>query len=539
VTGSHSPEPNSQAEVIEFLADPRTHGGVGPVKRFETHGNLVFLAGGDAWKIKRAVHFAYMDFSSLASRAAACAREVERNFRLAPDIYLGCVPITRLSDGALALGGSGEVVEWTVHMRRFEQSALLSNIAATRGIDAELAKKVADVVYESHRQAPRAAPISGAAAMRELITSVCRALGGGRAFVAQEVSEICARFNEQICRTAAMLDARAREGAVRICHGDLHLANIVLWRNHPVLYDAIEFDDAIATIDVLYDLAFLLMDLEWHGQQTAANVVFNRYLWRSQDAGDLAALRAMPLFLGLRAAIRAMVTDDRAAQEPLPAADDDRARACVYLSAARRYLAASANRLIAIGGVSGTGKSTLAANLAARIAPPPGAVHLRSDLERKALFAAAETERLAPDTYTPAAADRVYVVLRSKARLVLGAGHSVIIDAVCATPAHRHALEAVAGAAGVAFSGLWLTADRATLAERLSARHGDASDATVSTLDRQLASDIGELSPGWTRLEANGSAAETLQRGLAALHADGAPTPGPSTGPSAGPSAGR
>jgi aminoglycoside phosphotransferase family enzyme/predicted kinase len=499
------------------LADAATHGVTGPVERFETHGNLVFLAGADAWKIKRAVRLPYMDFSSLARRQVACAREVERNRQAAPEIYLGCVPIVRRGDGTLALGGSGEVVEWAVHMRRFEQSALLSNIAAASGIGADLAKAVADAVFSGHRRAEPSVVASGAEPMAALVAAVCRSLAASPLFPAQEVARFCARGRDQARKAAALLDERARRGAVRVCHGDLHLGNILLWRGRPLLYDAIEFDDEVATIDVLYDLAFLLMDLDRHGQRGAANIVLNRYLWRSRDDGDLDALRAMPLFLGLRAGIRAMVTADRAAQLRDGSGNGVADGARAYLASAQGYLAPCPPQLVAIGGVSGSGKSTLAAALAPLIGPVPGGIHLRSDLERKALFAVEETVRLPSDAYAHAVSERVYAVLLSKARLALAAGHSVVADAVFPTAADREAIAAVAAAVGVPFRGIWLTAAPERLASRLAARRNDASDATPEQLPEQLARDKGALSPAWARVDAGGSAEATRAAALSAV----------------------
>lgn len=497
-----------QQEVIEFLTNPATHGGAGPVERFETHGNLVFLAGSDAWKIKRAVRFAYMDFSTLEKRRAACLREVDINRRLAPQLYLGCDPITRSQDGGLALGGTGPVVEWAVHMRRFEQSALLSNIAAAQGISLDLAKAVADAAYASHEQADRAAAVSGTAPIRDLIALVGGALdgafGGGNAASFAEAAE------RHVRGVGALLDERARQGFVRRCHGDLHLANIVLWEGRPVFYDAIEFDESVATIDTLYDLAFLIMDLDQRGQRRAANVVLNRYLWRSNQELDLEGLAALPLFLALRAGIRAMVTAERAAQEPVDAAVRDMDAARAYLAAALAYARPQPPRLIAIGGLSGTGKSTLGAALAPQTEPAPGAVHLRSDLERKTLLGVGETERLPAAAYAQEVGDRVYDILLRKARLALSAGQSVMVDAVYADLEKRRCIEAAAAELGVPFRGLWLHADPERLVARVAARRDDASDATPEVVRAQLSGDVGELSPSWTRIAAGGTAGETL-----------------------------
>jgi uncharacterized protein len=506
-----------QDEVIDYLADPASYANVGRVERMETHGNLVFLAGDEAWKIKRAVRFPYMDFSTLEKRHAACEREVEINRRFAPQLYLGCVPISRMPSGKLAFGSGGRIVEWAVHMRRFEQSALLSSRAAKAGIAGDVATQLGDVVHDCHERAERAAPPSGIAPIRNVATDVCHALAKSGLFDPEGIGRLQRDIDHHLERSAAVLDERARRGFVRRCHGDLHLANIVIWRGHPVLYDAIEFDEAIATIDTLYDLAFLLMDLDFCEQRPAANVVLNRYLWRGREDLDLKGLLALPLFLALRAGVRAMVSVDRATQEDDDARRQDIARACRYFKAALDYLEPAPPRLAAVGGLSGTGKTTLAAALAPRVGCAPGAVHLRTDLERKALAGVGEMERLPDSAYTREARMQVYRVLRDRARLALAAGHSVIIDAVFTEQGERSAFEAIAADLGVAFHGLWLETEPAILVSRVAERHNDASDATPETVRAQLQSEAGSLSPAWTVVDAGGTASATLRRSASAL----------------------
>jgi aminoglycoside phosphotransferase family enzyme/predicted kinase len=499
-----------QAEVIAFLSDLRSYP-MRPdrVERFETHGALVFLAGEEAWKIKRAVRFPYMDFSTLEKRGAVCASEVEINRRFAPEIYLGCVPITRGRDGRLAFDGGGKIVEWAVCMRRFDQAALLSHVAQAGPMPSDLARDLADVVYESHRTAPPRVADREADRVERLVTSVCTTLAGLQDILGA-VQRFCDRAANGMQRCAALLDERASAGRVRRCHGDLHLNNIVLWHGRPLLFDAIEFDEDLATIDTLYDLAFLLMDLDRSGQHLAANIVLNRYLWRSDTHLDLQGLRALPLFLGLRAGIRAMVTAERAEQERGNANLRDGRKACELLGAATAYLTPNARRLIAIGGLSGTGKSTLGRALAPDVGPAPGAVHLRSDLERKSLHGVDETTRLGPEAYTEAANDKVYAILREKAGHVLAAGHAAIVDAVFARPEERAEMEAVAAKLGVPFQGLWLEAAPDKLLDRAGARIGDASDATRDVVRQQLIGDTGTLTAGWVSVDAGGSAAATL-----------------------------
>lgn len=504
-----------QRAVIDFLADPATHGGVERIERFETHGNLVFLAGTEAFKIKRAVRFDYMDFSTREKRRVACFREVDVNQRCGGDLYRGCVSIRRSSSGQLSFSGDGEIVEWAVRMRRFDQADLLSKLAERGKIDADLAKQLASAVYGCHESAHPAVPTSGTASFQGLTSSIVSALAATKLFDNANTSRLAVGLNRQLNRAASVLDERAHRGFVRRCHGDLHLANIVLWRGRPTLYDAIEFDEALATIDTLYDLAFLLMDLDFREQRPAANIVLNQYLWRSRQDWDLRGLVGLPLFLALRAAIRARVTVDRATQEHGQERDADLARARRYLQAALDYVEPSPPQLVAVGGFSGSGKTTLAAALAPCIGSAPGAVHLRSDLERKGLAGVGEHERLADNAYTAAARRRVYEALRDKAKMILAANHSVIVDAVYDAERDRDEIEAVARTLGVPFCAFWLQADPHKLLARVAARHNDASDATPRVVQAQLGLHIGRLSPAWKPLDAGASAQETARLAMA------------------------
>ncbi len=312
-------------------------------------------------------------------------------------------------------------------------------------------------------------------------------------------------------RLRPLLAERERGGVVRRCHGDLHLGNIVLLDGAPVLFDAIEFDPRIAIADVLYDLAFLLMDLIERGRNAAANSVLNRYLSETQRAEDLDALDALPLFLSVRAAIRAKVTAARHAPSAERAPVEQSARD--YFALAGRLLAPPPPILLAVGGLSGTGKSLLARALAPDILPAPGAVLLRSDVERKLLFGVAETEQLPETAYTPDVTAKVYATLADKARRVLAAGHSAIVDAVFADARERAAIAQATGDA--AFHGLFLTADLAVRLARVGAREADASDADAAVARRQEQYDLGDLQ--WTSVDASGSSEETLRRAKAAL----------------------
>jgi aminoglycoside phosphotransferase family enzyme/predicted kinase len=508
---------SAQAPVIAFLSDAASHVGADHVDRIETHGNIIFLAGAHAWKLKRAVRFPYMDFSTLALRHTACLEEMAVNARLAPALYIACVAITREADGRLAFDGNGEVVEWAVKMHRFEQSDLLSARADEGSLTPELALAVADAVYASHANAPVHCDGRGASRVGDVLRDLVTAMRDLLSLGVREVEAFADAAWMQHAKVAGLLDGRAAQGFVRRCHGDLHAANIVVLDGEPMLYDAIEFDPAIATVDTLYDLAFLLMDLERRGRRPAANVILNRMLWLGRDYLDIEGLAALPLFMALRAGIRAMVTAQRAAQEPAESARADEVKSREMLRAALGYLDTAPPALIAVAGLSGTGKSTLAALLAPWSGSAPGAVHLRTDLIRKALAGVAATERLAAETYTLEASKRVYDELARQARLALQAGRSVVADAVSAHAHEREMLHALAQDIGVPFRGLWLAAPAEVLVARVTARRNDASDATADVVRTQLGWNTADVGEGWVRIDAGGTPDATFANARAVL----------------------
>jgi predicted kinase len=319
-----------------------------------------------------------------------------------------------------------------------------------------------------------------------------------------------------------LLRERGRRGLVRRIHGDLHLGNIALIDGAPVLFDAIEFSDIIASGDVLYDLAFLLMDLFERKLPQAANIVLNRYLAETHRDEDLDALTALPFFLSMRAAIRAKVTAARMERAAAAERDTIAKSARTYFDFALRAIDPPAPKFIAVGGLSGTGKTRLARALAPLIAPMPGAVIVRSDVERKTLFGAGETEKLPAAAYAPDVTARVYAAIADKARRIVAAGHSAIVDAVFAQPQERDALAAAAKAAKVPLQGLFLTADLATRIARVGGRANDASDAGAAIAQAQEDYDLGRLE--WPKIDASGTVVEILGRARAALSAD--PRPG-------------
>ena len=506
---------DDQRDAIDFLSRPSSYtAAVERVDIIETHVSLVFLAGDRAYKLKRAIKFPYLDFSSPKLRRAACEAELALNRRTAPDLYLEVRPLIRTAHGGVGFGAEGRVVDWVVVMRRFDQASLFDELAKTGRLNPPLMTKLASHIAVFHRAAEPRPEHGGPAALAAVVETNHSCLTAARhaGFATEHIVEIRRRSLERIAAIGALLDRRRATGKVRRCHGDLHLRNVCLFEGKPTLFDCLEFSDELASVDVLYDLAFLLMDLEHRGLADFANLVMNRYLDLTDEDDGLAA---MPLFLSSRAAIRAHVTAaamERAAQ---PGAMSEMAtEARSYLDLSALLLRPRSCRLVAIGGLSGTGKSTLAA----AIAPSLGARVLRSDVIRKQLFGVAPETRLPTSAYSSQVSRRVYQTLRRKAAEALAAGYSVIIDAVSLKPAERQSLDPVAAAAGVPFAGIWLAAPEATMDLRLRARRHDASDASPAVLTQQLRQDPGTVE--WVRIDASTGPADCLSTARRALGLD-------------------
>lgn len=504
----------SQSAVFSFLADPATHGAAAAVKRIDTHSAVVFLAGSNAYKIKRAIRYPYMDFSTLDKRKAACDAEIAVNRAYAPDIYLAVLPITRDKKG-FHIGEPGAVVEWAVHMRRFNEEATLDRLVDKGMIDGRLIDHLAQVVSDMHRAAPLRSGAPAATALHDVLKESLDELTLRKAvFPAEIVHPLRAALLNTYQQSEMLLFHRAATGKVRRCHGDLHLRNILLQDNIPILFDAIEFDDTIASIDILYDLAFLVMDLLERGLRGHACRLLNRYLWLSGDEiEEIEGLALLPLFLSLRAIVRAKVLATQA--EFALDGGPFHVEARKYAEAALQFLASGDRELLAIGGLSGSGKSVLATALAPYFCPVPGAVHLRSDMERKKAAGYSEHARLAPDAYSPLISGRVYNRLRRFTTAALRAGRSVIVDATFLNERERNEIERVAAHMGVFFQGLWLDASIETLRLRVRQRNNDASDATVEVVDAQAAQDIGAVT--WKRVDASGQIDGVVARALDAL----------------------
>jgi aminoglycoside phosphotransferase family enzyme/predicted kinase len=451
--------PPDQQEVADFLA------GLAGGPPTETHVSAVFIGRDTVWKLKKAVRMPFLDFHTKAARAHFLQRELELNQPAAPDIYRDVVGITRKPDGSLEFSHD-DPIDFVLRMARVPDRDFLDVMATDNRLTPALLDALADTVAAYHANRT---PLHG----RDAVETMRRITEGNThaALLARLPSDDVLAWKRQMMAAIKArqpwLAARPCADHIRRCHGDLHLGNLCLWDGKPVPFDALEFDENLATIDVAYDLAFLLMDLDHRVGRAAANRVMNRYVARTGDA-DLPG--GLPIFLSQRAMVRAHVLAS------------SRQDGSAYLAAALAYLQPATPVTIAIGGLQGTGKSTLARALAPEIGPAPGALILRSDEIRKRLFGLPPEARLPQDAYNEEANTATNTALVEQAQTAAATGHAVIVDATFLDRTVRTTLADAIAPTGMRFLGIWLHAPMKLLEQRITARQPDASDATVAVL---------------------------------------------------------
>lgn len=487
----------SQGEILALLGS--AYGGGDPeetARTVHTHISTVLLIGTRALKLKRAVHLPYLDLSTPERRLRLCERELSLNRRTAPQLYHAVHRITREANGELALNGHGVLVDAVLEMERFDDGATFDRLAIEGRLTAADMAELAAGIAALHEAAEIAPGGEGAARMGRVLDINARAFAATAMFSAEEIAAVDDACRAALSRYAALLDERAGAGRVRRCHGDLHLRNIARIDGAPVLFDCLEFDEDLATTDVLYDLAFVLMDLWRDGLRDLANALFNRYL---DETGDEAGIGLLPFFMAVRAAVRAHVTATDVSPTD-PGSVWKQAEARSYLELCRDLMSERPAVLAAIGGFSGSGKSTVAAIVAPGLGPAPGARVIASDRIRKRMFGKRPQARLPEAAYASEVSERVYERQREIALACLQQGHAAIADAVFDREVERRRIAALARACGVPFQGIWLDARTDVLVGRVSARQGDVSDATPAIVAAQLAG--GSVPTDWACVRA-------------------------------------
>lgn len=477
-----------QADLVRAFVDGQVAGAPAPVDHLRTHVSHVFLSGDRAIKLKRAVKLPFVDFTSSSQRRSACEAELAVNRVMAGELYLGVEPITHRA-GRFHIGGEGEPVDWVVLMRRFDQKDQFDRLAMAGALSRSAVETAALGLAQAHAAALPVEHAGYSAYYRQIIYELrdTEVHGARELGLTAGSAALFDQLDQELVRIGHLIEARRRSGKVRRGHGDFHLRNLCLWQGRPLAFDALEFDEALATSDVLYDLAFLLMDLRRIGLGQHASAAMNCYWDAARE--DEAALALLPFFTSLRAAVRMAVAVEAG----------QLTEAHVYRTLGLDLLRRARPELIAVGGLSGTGKSAVAQALAACLPGPAGARLLRSDVIRKTGAGLALEAKAGQASYAPERRDEVYRELARRAAEAVNGGANVIADATFRAKSARDAIGAAAGHAQ--FAAYWLSAPLSVRLARVAGRTHDASDADV--LVAQAQEEPSDISSAWRRIDAN------------------------------------
>ncbi|MCG9884597.1 MAG: AAA family ATPase [Cyanobacteria bacterium] len=484
--------------LVEQMLQPAfyPHPVVEPIALLQTHVSYVFLTGEVVYKLKKPVNFGFLDYSTPEKRRECCDRELELNRRSAADLYLEVVAIApteaaRASENpeqfALTAIDDPAAVDYAVKMRQFPQETLLSAAFDRGEVTEATVIDLARVVAEFHQSAPTddyiasfGAPERVKLAFDENFAQTEGYIGGPQT---QEQFDATKAWTEAFFeQRSQLLRDRAAGGFVRNCHGDLHLGNICQWQGRPMLFDCIEFNEPFRFVDVMYDVAFTVMDLEARGRADLANAFLNEYCERT---GDWDGLHVLPLYLSRQTYVRAKVTSFLLGDPAIPQADRDRAAtvAANYYRQAADYSRDRAGHLWIMSGLSGSGKSTVAQQIARR----HRGVRLRSDAVRKHLGGVPLDEKGPQTLYSAEMTEKTYGQLTDLGLALAQAGYDVILDAKYDRHALRQAVLTGADQAHLPATIVHCTAPLEVLRDRLQQRQGDIADATADLLDAQAA----------------------------------------------------
>ncbi|GAB5387315.1 MAG: bifunctional aminoglycoside phosphotransferase/ATP-binding protein [Alphaproteobacteria bacterium] len=516
---SHNPDKTRQ-HVLNMLENSDSHNG-SEVRRIDTQVSSVFLAGDRVYKLKKPLRLPFIDHSTLSKRHASALKEVRINRRTAPDIYLGVAPVIEDAAGKLSIGKIGQeaapdqgcIRDWLVVMRRFDDRKLLSRVVDEGTLSGDDMETLGEVIATSQNKNP----IVRDRDCFDLLASNVKATFGGlnktRHLTGEaRLSALKARTQSAIAKLRPQIEQRGKDGKVRLCHGDMHLANIVMLDGKPTPFDALEFNDDLASLDTAMDVAFPLADLLRRGKTQLANRLMISWL---EHSNDWSAVKLLPTFIAQRAQIRTMTAAGIAADATDQARKDKAmAEAEQWLSLSERLLQPTKPRLVVISGLSGSGKTTLARGLAHQMPGGAGAVHLTTDRTRKMLWGAKPTDKLPPDAYRPEISRKVIAEIERRAEICLRNGQSVVVDGIMNFKARRVLFEDLAKRTGAEFDGLWLDVPADELRRRVGirAKGTSESDAGVDILEGQLKGFRPAAFGTWKRIDGFGTPEQVQDR---------------------------
>ena len=485
-----SAEQDNLYQLIRALENSNSFGH--PVDRFEiveTHISCLLLTGPCVYKFKKNLDLGFLDFSTLEKRKHCCEEELRLNRRLAPELYLAVVAITGDARSP-RINGDGPVIEYAVKMVQFDRSRELDKLIARGELTAELIDKLTATITSFHGHADVARHDSRFGTLEHILQPVADNLSKIKTLIAhdrqysEQVSALEKWSEETFGKLKSHFKHRKADGYIRECHGDMHLGNMVLVENEPVIFDCIEFSDALRWIDVMSDVAFLVMDLIYHDRPDLAYRFLNTCL---EQSGDYTSLRGLRFFLVYRALVRAKIACIRLGQEQDGAQEITEYRHHIDMAAS--FIQPRQPVLFITHGLSGSGKTTVSQSLLEKL----GAIRIRSDLERKRLQNLPSTAKtgsaVAAGLYSAANTDQTYARLQMLAKQILEAGYSVIVDATFLQASHRHNFIRLSETCNVPFVILDCHASEAQLKARIQQRQQagtDASEADLKILAHQL-----------------------------------------------------
>ncbi|VEP18821.1 Adenylylsulfate kinase [Hyella patelloides LEGE 07179] len=462
------------------------HSATDNIELIQTHVSAVFLTGDYAYKLKKEVNFGFLDYSTLEKRKHFLEEEIKMNGVIAPELYLEVVPITKNGDRFI-LNGTGEAIEYALKMRQFPQENLFINLFEAGKLDIEQMAELGKIVAQFHKEAQTNDYISSfgtVAKIREAFDENYQQTQGyiDRGQTQEQLTETKAYTDKFFAEREDLFNSRITNNKIKECHGDLHLKNICLWQDKIQLFDRIEFNEPFRFVDVMYDVAFTMMDLEARGKQDFANVFLNAYL---EQTADYSGVPLLPLYLSRQAYVRAKVTsfllDDPNVPETVK--QEAQATATDYYKQAWSYAQNRQGKLILMSGLSGAGKTTVAKTIARK----QSAIHLRSDAVRKQLAGISIEEKGSDAIYTSEMSQKTYDRLSELGIMLAKEGFTVILDAKYDRIAYRQQVIEAVNSNNIPLQIINCTAPIEVLRDRVTNRTGDISDATADLLASQQA----------------------------------------------------